>query len=50
MTNRLMPRAISFALAAMVTWSMLAGIDSLAWTEHAANDLMAATAMADLMA
>jgi hypothetical protein len=50
MTNRLMPRAISFALAAMVTWSMLAGIDSLAWTEHAANDLMAAAAMADLMA
>jgi hypothetical protein len=46
MTDRLMPRAISFALAAMVTWSMLAGIDSLAWTEHAANDLMAAAATA----
>jgi hypothetical protein len=50
MTNRLMPRAISCALAAMVTWSMLAGIDSLAWTEHAANNLVAATEMAQLMA
>jgi hypothetical protein len=43
-TNRLMPRAISFAMAAMVTWSMLAGIDTLAFTEHAANDLMAQAA------
>lgn len=50
MTNRLMPRAISFALAAMVTWSMLAGIDNLAWTEHAANDLIAAAEVVDLMA
>jgi len=50
MTNRLMPRAISFALAAMVTWSMLAGIDSLAWTEHAASDLMAAAETPCLMA
>lgn len=50
MTNRLMPRAISFALAAVVTWSMLAGIDSLAWTEHAANDLMAVAETACLMA
>jgi hypothetical protein len=41
MTNRFTPRAISFAMAAMVTWSMLAGIDTLAHTEHAANDLMA---------
>ena len=44
MTNRFMPRAISFAMAATVTWSMLAGIDSLAYTQHAANDLMAQAA------
>jgi hypothetical protein len=43
-TNRLMPRAVSFALAAMVTWSMLAGIDTLATTDHAANSLMAQAA------
>jgi hypothetical protein len=41
MTNRILPRALSLAMAAIVTWSMLAGIDSLAWYEHAANDLMA---------
>jgi len=41
MTNRYMPRAISFAMAAMMTWSMLAGIDALAFSEHAHNDLMA---------
>jgi hypothetical protein len=41
MTNRFMPRAISFAMAAMVTWSMLAGIDTLARVEYAANGLMA---------
>lgn len=44
MTDRLMPRALSFAMAAIVTWSMLAGIDALAYTEHAANDLMAQAA------
>jgi hypothetical protein len=44
-TNRLMPRAISFAMAAMVTWSLLAGIDTLATTQHAANDLMAQAAV-----
>jgi hypothetical protein len=41
MTTRFMPRAISFAMAAMMTWSMLAAIDGLAFSEHAANDLMA---------
>lgn len=40
MTNRFAPRALSFAMAAMVTWSMLAGIDTLAHVEHAANGLM----------
>jgi hypothetical protein len=44
MTDRLMPRAISFALAAFVTFSMFAGIDTLALTEHAASDLMARAA------
>jgi hypothetical protein len=43
-TNRLMPRAISFAMAAMVTGSMLAGIDALAYTQHAASELMAQAA------
>lgn len=44
MTDRFMPRALSFALAAIVTWSTFAGIDTLAHTEHAANDLMAQAA------
>jgi hypothetical protein len=44
MTDRFMPRALSFALAAMITWSTFAGIDTLAYTEHAANDLMAQAA------
>ena len=43
-TNRLMPRAVSFAMAAMVTWSMLAGIDTLAAADRAANSLMAQAA------
>jgi hypothetical protein len=46
MTNRILPRTLSLAMAALVTWSMLAGIDSLAWYEHAANDLMAQAAAA----
>jgi hypothetical protein len=45
MTNRLMPRVISLVMAAMMTWSMLATIDSLAFSEHAANDLMAQAAV-----
>lgn len=44
MTDRFMPRAISLAMAACVTFSMLAGIDTLAMTEHAASDLMASVA------
>lgn len=44
MTDRFVPRAISFAMAAFVTFSMLAGIDTLALTEHAASDLMARAA------
>ncbi len=40
-TSRTAPRLLSFALAAMVTWSMLAAIDTLAQSEHAANSLMA---------
>jgi hypothetical protein len=41
MTNRFIPRAISFAMAAMMTFTMLASIDGLAFSEHAANGLMA---------
>jgi hypothetical protein len=41
MTTRFTPRALSFAMAASLTWSMLFGIDSLATTRHAAHDLMA---------
>jgi hypothetical protein len=46
MTDRFMPRAISLAMAAFVTFSMLSGIDALALAEHAANDLMACVATA----
>ena len=41
MTNRLLPRVTSLALAALVTWSMLIGIDTLSLQEHAASDLLA---------
>ncbi len=44
MTERFPLRALSFALAAIVTWSTFAGIDTLALTEHAASDLMAQAA------
>ncbi|HET9822428.1 MAG TPA: hypothetical protein VFQ16_11445 [Burkholderiaceae bacterium] len=44
MTNRLLPRVTSLALAALVTWSMLFGIDALTLHEHAANDLFAQAA------
>jgi hypothetical protein len=47
MTDRFMPRAMSFALAAIVTWSTFAGIDTLAHTEHAASNLMAQAAQID---
>ena len=46
MTDRLMPRAISLAMAAMMTWSVLAAIDTLAQHEHGAADLMAQRASA----
>lgn len=42
-TDRLMQRAASFALAAALTASMLAGIDTLATQQHAGGDLMART-------
>jgi len=50
MTTRFAPRAISFAMAVLVTWSIVAGLDTLAYTEHAANDLMAHAAPAELLA
>jgi hypothetical protein len=40
-THRIAPRLFSFALAALMTASMVAGIDALAHIEHAANGLMA---------
>lgn len=46
MTDRIAPRAISLAMAAFVTFSMLAGIDGLALSGHAASDLMASVAAA----
>jgi hypothetical protein len=44
-TNRTAPRLFSFALAALITASMIAGIDTLARVEHAANGLMAQTSV-----
>lgn len=44
MTNSLLPRVMSIAMATLVTWSMLFGIDALAVHEHAASDLMAQVA------
>lgn len=40
-TDRMMPRALSLAMAALLTGSMLAGIDTLATQQHAASELMA---------
>jgi hypothetical protein len=40
-TNRTTARLLSLALAAMMTLSMLAGIDSLAANQSAASDLIA---------
>jgi hypothetical protein len=40
-THRTAPRLISLALAAMITASMLAGIDTLARSELVATSLMA---------
>ena len=40
-TNRLAPRLFSLALAAFITVSMLAGIDTLAQRGHVADSLMA---------
>ena len=42
-TARLTHRALSFARAAVLTASMLAGIDSLATQQHAGSELMAQT-------
>jgi hypothetical protein len=42
-TNRTAARLFSLALAALITGSMVAGIDMLAHVEHAANGLMAQT-------
>lgn len=43
-TNRIAPRLFFFALAAMITGSMLAGVDTLAQSGHVANSLLAQAA------
>jgi hypothetical protein len=45
-TDRLAHRALSLAMAAVLTGSMLAGIDALATQQHAASELMARTTAA----
>ena len=40
-TNRTAPRLFSLALAATITWSIIAGIDALAQSGHTTNSLMA---------
>jgi hypothetical protein len=40
-TNRIAPRLLSLALAAVITGSMLAGIDALAQRGQAADSLLA---------
>jgi hypothetical protein len=42
-TNHLAPRLFSFTLAALITGSMLAGIDTLAQRGQAADSLLAQT-------
>jgi len=39
--NTIAPRLFSLAMAALITAATLAGVDTLAHTEHAANGLMA---------
>ncbi len=43
-TDRTAPRLFSLAMAAMITFSMLAGIDTLAQRGHVADSLMAQAA------
>jgi hypothetical protein len=43
-TNRIAPRLFSFALAAVITGSMLTGIDTLAQRGHVADSLLAQAA------
>jgi hypothetical protein len=50
MSNQLLTRTMSLAMAAVVTASLLLGIDGLAVSEHAANHLMAQASAAGLMA
>jgi len=41
--DTIVPRLFSLAMAALITATTLAGIDTLAHTQHAANGLMAQT-------
>ncbi len=43
-TNRIAPRLFSLALAALITASMLGGIDTLAQRRHVETSLMAQAA------
>jgi hypothetical protein len=44
-TDTIVPRLLSLAMAALITATTLAGIDTLAQTEHATNGLMAQTSV-----
>jgi len=43
--DTIVPRLFSLAMAALITATTLAGIDTLAHTQHAANGLMAQTSV-----
>lgn len=46
MSDRTIPRLVSFALATLVTWSLAVGIDTLALSQHAAGQGMSQAAPA----
>jgi hypothetical protein len=50
MTDRLSTRIASFALATIVTWSLFAGIDTLALEQHAGGLQMSQAAAATRVA
>jgi hypothetical protein len=50
MTDRLSIRITSFVLATIVTWSLCAGIDTLALGQHAGGLQMSQTAAATVVA
>ncbi|HEY6087612.1 MAG TPA: hypothetical protein VIV84_07735 [Burkholderiaceae bacterium] len=50
MTDRLSTRITSFALATIVTWSLCAGIDTLALGQHAGGPQMSQATAATVVA